>query len=74
MTTATDLHRGNVARFTPEGRRNRVTVLVDAVTTLPSGTLVMVHGVRLNANGAQDSQARMHAFPVRPDTAVEVTR
>lgn len=74
-TTATpveNVRRGDAVRFTPFTRRNRVCVVVDAVTTTPSGALVMVHGVRLNANGHVDSQSRPHAWPVESGAVVEV--
>lgn len=70
MSSTASIRKGDVIRFIPEARTNRVTVLVDAVTTTPS--LVMIHGVRCDASGIVDSQARSHAWAVRPDVDVDV--
>lgn len=70
-TPVARVSRGNVVRFTPEGRTNRVHVMVDAVTF--TGSMTFVHGVRCTPEGVMDSQARPNAWPVRADARVEVT-
>jgi hypothetical protein len=60
---------GEVIRFAPVGGKNRVSIVFDGTSRTPS--LTMVHGVRVNAQGAVDSQARRHAFAIEPGTRIE---
>lgn len=71
-TTAEQVQRGQAVRFVPFTRRNRITVWVDAVTVSEATGLTFIHGVRLNANGHQDSQAQRHAWAVQSGSQVEV--
>ncbi len=72
LTTAQSLRRGDLASFVPVGRRNRISIIVDCLTT--HGTRVFVHGIRCNAEGAIDSQSRRHAWLVESTTQVRVDR
>lgn len=72
MTTVSDIKRGDVVRFVPEARRNRVTLLVESVLDPELTDLVFIYGVRCTSEGVLDSQALFHSYPLRRTDAVEV--
>ncbi len=64
---------GTVVRFTPEAKRNRVTVLAEFVS-LPDNVaeLAFIYGRRCTADGVIDSQAKTNCYPVRRTATIEV--
>jgi hypothetical protein len=64
MTSTETIRSGEIFTFVPFNRTNRISVIVDTVTT--TGSMVFVHGIRCNSEGCIDSQAQRHAWPIGP--------